>query len=54
MGQLKDVVEAGGLMSYSANWDDLFRGGAIYVDKILRGANRLTYPCSKRPPRHWA
>ena len=38
MSNLKDVVEAGGLMSYSANWDDLFRGGAIYVDKILKGA----------------
>jgi putative tryptophan/tyrosine transport system substrate-binding protein len=37
MSNLEDVVEAGGLMSYSPNWDDLYRRGAIYVDKILKG-----------------
>jgi putative ABC transport system substrate-binding protein len=29
MSNLKDVVEAGGLMSYSPNWDDLYRRGAV-------------------------
>jgi putative ABC transport system substrate-binding protein len=34
----RDHVEAGGLMSYGANFPDLFRRTADYVDKILRGA----------------
>lgn len=32
-------VEAGGLMSYGTSITEQFRGGAKYVDKILRGAN---------------
>src|SRR2546422_6207117 len=40
MSNLKDVVEAGGLMSYSPNWDDLSRRGAIYVD-ISKHAGRV-------------
>jgi putative ABC transport system substrate-binding protein len=31
-------VEAGGLMSYAPNQSQVFRRGADYVDKILRGA----------------
>ena len=30
----KEAVEAGGLMSYGANWPDAFRRGATTVDKI--------------------
>ena len=33
----RDYVEAGGLISYGANYPDLFRRAAEYVDKILRG-----------------
>ena len=34
----REYVEQGGLISYGANVDDLFRRSAIFVDKILKGA----------------
>ena len=37
MHVVRELVEAGGLMSYGSNFADLFRRAADYVDKILRG-----------------
>jgi putative tryptophan/tyrosine transport system substrate-binding protein len=47
----RNLVEAGGLMSYSPDFDAIERRGAHYVDRILRGANPAELPI-EQPTRY--
>jgi ABC-type uncharacterized transport system substrate-binding protein len=40
----RELVVAGGLMSYAASYEDLFQRGAEYIDKILRGTKPADLP----------
>jgi putative ABC transport system substrate-binding protein len=44
-------AEEGGLMSYSARYGELFRKAAVYVDKILKGAQPADLPVEQ--PTHF-
>jgi ABC-type uncharacterized transport system substrate-binding protein len=50
MHGVRGYVDAGGLISYWANQADLYRRGASYVDRILKGAKPggLTHRAAER------
>jgi putative tryptophan/tyrosine transport system substrate-binding protein len=45
--QVREHVVAGGLMSYGVSLSDLFRMGALYTDKILRGTKAGDLPIAQ-------
>ena len=43
----REYVDAGGLMAYRPSVPDSYRRAAVYVDKILKGAQPATLPVER-------
>ena len=41
---LREYVEAGGLISYGADINDIWRRASVFVDKIIKGARPADLP----------
>jgi putative ABC transport system substrate-binding protein len=46
--QATGFADMGGLLTYSANFPEMFQRAAVYVDKVLRGASPADLPWSSR------
>jgi putative ABC transport system substrate-binding protein len=44
IGGFRYIAAAGGLISYGIDINDLFRRSAVYIDRILKGANPAELP----------
>jgi putative tryptophan/tyrosine transport system substrate-binding protein len=54
MYQAREFVDAGGLMSYGANLDDLFRRTATYETRYSKGQSRRSCPSNDQPSSSWS
>jgi putative ABC transport system substrate-binding protein len=50
---LRDFCTAGGLISYGVDINLVVRGAATYVDRILRGRGRPSFPFRPPPTSNW-
>ena len=47
----REYADAGGLMAYAPNWEELTRRAASFVDRILKGAKPADLPIEQ--PTRW-
>ena len=51
--RIGEQAEAGGFMAYGPSFPDMYREGALLVDKILKGAKRPIFQSSSQQKLSW-